>query len=265
MNILKFFIHSFKSKVHVNEEQERLAKQRALLVNLTTYINVCVSANMLSRALSTIFVYRNRGKKPQGQQKPSHNIITIDLYNILLHGYAGKGSFERCQELFKLIHEDGLEFSEQTYAAIFECLGRVEPDAKNLQLIQQYISEAEQHGFSLNQIMDRSKFISDQRDIALDAIRRVYPDFSPVYVPPQLGYDNELLNNLNEQVIPVGAETESLVEKDYTIMKSKQGYSKEQLEQLAREQLQVELDGSITIKSIEKTKQFDNSEYCVSD
>lgn len=260
-------IRSFKSKIHVNEEQERLAKQRALLINLTTYINVCVSANMLSRALSTIFVYRSRGKKLQSQKdKPSNNIITIDLYNILLHGYAGKGSFERFQELFKFIHEDGLQFNEQTYAAIFECLGRVESDEKNVQLIEQYIKEAEQQGFSLSQIMDRSKFISDQRDIALDAIRRVQPDFTPVYVPPQLGYDNELLNDLNAQIVPVGTESEtSLAEEDCVIMKSKRGYSKEQLEQLAREQLQVELDGSITIKSIEKSKEFANSEYCVSD
>lgn len=222
---------------------------------------------MLSRALSTIFVYRSRGKKLQAQkEKPSNNIITIDLYNILLHGYAGKGSFERFQELFKFIHEDGLLFNEQTYAAIFECLGRVEPDAKNLQLIEHYIKEAEEQGFSLNQIMDRSKFISDQRDIALDAIRRIHPDFTPVYVPPQLGYNNELLNDLNAQVITVGTKSEtSLAEEDCVIMKSKRGYSKEQLEQLAREQLQVELDGSITIKSIEKSKEFANSEYCVSD
>ncbi|TDG46587.1 hypothetical protein AWZ03_007025 [Drosophila navojoa] len=248
----------FKSKVHISEEQERQAKQRALVINLTTYLNVCVSANMLNRALSTIFAYRSRAKKSY-QSTPGMNLITIDLYNILLHGYAGKGSFDRCQELCKLINDDGLAFSEQTYAAIFECLGRVEPNAQNQEFIEQYIAKAEQQGFSLNQIMDRSKFISDQRDIALDAIRRVRPNFTPVYVPPQLGYDNELLNDLNAQVQPVGAET---AQEESIIMRSKRGYTKTQLEQLAREQLQVELDGCITIKSIEKTKEFANAEYC---
>ncbi|EDV99133.1 DNA-directed RNA polymerase, mitochondrial [Drosophila grimshawi] len=254
----------FKSKVHVNEEQERMAKQRALIINLTTYLNVCVSANMLNRALSTIFAYRSRTKKSSVQHpKLSSNLITIDLYNILLHGYAGKGSFDRCQELFKLIHEDGLEFSEQTYAATFECLGRVESNAQNQQLIEQYIAEAEQQGYSLNQIMDRSKFVSDQRDIALDAIRRVRAEFMPVYVPPPLGYDNELLNDLNAQTLPVGATLEAdVTAEDCVIMNPKRGYSKTQLEQLAREQLQVELDGYITIKSIEKTKEFANAEYC---
>ncbi|EDV57302.1 uncharacterized protein Dere_GG24614 [Drosophila erecta] len=248
----------FKSKVHLNEEQERLAKQRALHINLNTYLNVCVSANMLNRALSTIIAYRGKVRKSTLPHF-SEGLITIDLYNILLHGYAGKGSFDRSQEVFKLIEEDGLSFNEQTYAAIFECLGRLEPDEKNQQLISKYVSQAEKEGLSLSQIMDKSKFVADQRDIALDAIRRLRPDFKPVYVPPQLGYNNELLDHLNEHVLPAGAKEEP-GKADYAIMNSKRGYTTAQLEQLAREQLKIELDGSITIKSIEKSKEFANYE-----
>jgi len=132
----------------VNEEQERLAKQRALHMNLNTYLNVCVSANMLNRALSTIIAYRGRVRKSTLPHM-SEGLITIDLYNILLHGYAAKGSFDRSQELFKLIEEDGLSFNEQSYAAIFECLGRLEPDEQNQQFIAKYIEQAEKEGFSL--------------------------------------------------------------------------------------------------------------------
>ncbi|XP_001356998.3 DNA-directed RNA polymerase, mitochondrial [Drosophila pseudoobscura] len=252
----------FKSKVHVNEEQERLSKQRALQINLHTYLNVCVSANMLSRALSTIIAYRSRIKK-SSSPRLTEGLLTIDLYNILLHGYAGKGSFERFEDIFKLLEEDGLTFNEQTYAAIFECLGRLEPDEQNQQKLTQYISQAEDDGFTLNQIMDKSKFVADQRDIALDALRRIRPNFTPVYVPPLLGYDNELLNHLNDHVLPVGTDTEArTTDADCSIMNSKRGYSKAKLEQLARDQLKVELDGCITIKSIEKTKEFANADKC---
>ncbi|XP_068140133.1 DNA-directed RNA polymerase, mitochondrial [Drosophila tropicalis] len=245
----------FKSNVHANAEQERLAKQKALHINLTTYLNVCVSANMLNRALSTIVVYRNRSKKGMNTQSQS-NLITIELYNILLHGYAGKGSFDRCQDLFKYISEDNLKFNEQTYAAIFECLGRLESDDENVKTIEKYIKKAEDQGFSLDQIMDRSKFVSDQRDIALDAIQRVRPEYKPVYAQPVLGYDNELLNHLND------IELKGKTKEDYAIMNPKSGYTKDQLQQLAREQLKVELDGCITIKSIEKSKEFANAEKC---
>lgn len=256
--------YRFKSKVHHNEQQERLAKERALRLNLTTYLNVCVSVGLQNRGLSTLLTYRQRAQK----HNSTNNLITIDLYNILLHGYAEKGSFERFRDIFALIEEDGLRFNEQTFAAIFECLGRLESSADNIEKIQKYIKKAEGMGLTLNDIMDKSKFIADQRDIALDAIQRVLPDFQPVYTPPVLEYNNPLVNSLNEKVLPADYDVANLANADKIegseIMNSKLGYSKQQLEDMAREQLQIELDGCITIKSIEKTKEFSNAEHCVS-
>ena len=196
-------------------------------------------------------------------------MITIDLYNILLHGFAEKGSFERFRDIFDLIEEDGLKFNQQTFAAIFECLGRLESSPDNTYLIQNYVNKSEEMGFSLNEIMDKSKFVADQRDIALDAIQRVHPDFKPLYSPPILEYNNPLLNNLNEKILPpdkdiVNVNDLSSQIDGSEIMYSKLGYNKAQLEEMAREQLQIELDGCITIKSIEKSKEFSNAEYCVS-
>ncbi|KNC31315.1 hypothetical protein FF38_14279 [Lucilia cuprina] len=253
----------FKSKVHHNELQERLAKERALRLNLTTYLNVCVSVGLQNRGLSTLLTYRQRAQK----HSATNNLITIDLYNILLHGYAEKGSFERFRDIFNLIEEDGLKFNEQTFAAIFECLGRLEMSPDNTEKIKMYIKKAEDMGLTLNQIMDKSKFIADQRDIALDAIQRVLPEFEPVYTPPVLEYNNPLLNKLNEKVLSADEKVfDNKASKDTIdgseIMNSKLGYNKQQLEEMAREQLKIELDGCITIKSIEKSKEFSNAEHC---
>lgn len=239
-----------------------MAKERALRLNLTTYLNVCVSVGLQNRGLSTLLTYRLRARK----HSTSNNYITIDLYNILLHGYAEKGSFDRFRDVFALIEEDGLKFNEQTFAAIFECLGRSEMTSDNIQEIQKYIKKAEEMNLGLNQIMDKSKFLADQRDIALDAIQHVIPDFEPIYTPPLLEYNNPLLNNLNERVLPAN---EPVFDKKESIdgseiMNSKLGYNKEQLGKMAKEQLKIELDGCITIKSIEKSKEFLNTEYCVS-
>ncbi|XP_005175249.2 DNA-directed RNA polymerase, mitochondrial [Musca domestica] len=252
----------FKSKIHLNETQERLAKERALRLNLNTYLNVCVSVGLLNRALSTLLTYRQKALK----NNSANSLITIDLYNILLHGYAEKGNFERFRDIFQLIGEDGLQFNTQTFAAIFECLGRLEASEANILNIRKAIKKAEQMGFTLSEIMDKSYFIADQRDIALDAIQRVLPDFQPVYTPPVLEYNNNLLNNFNDQIHPthdmaVNTNSQQKVPGS-EIMNSKLGYSKEQLEEMAREQLRIELEGSITIKSIEKTKEFDNTDFC---
>lgn len=260
-----FVVTRFKSKIHPSELQQRLAKERALRLNLTTYLNVCVSVGLLNRGLSTLLTYRQRAKKHNN----ANSFITIDLYNILLHGFADTGSFESFRNIFALIEEDGLRFNEQTFAAIFECLGRLEGSEKNVAKIQQYIDKANEMGFTLHDIMDKSKFIDDQRDIALDAIKRILPDFEPQYTPPVLEYNNELLNSLNKNVLPASEDNINIKSEDgkatgSEIMNSKKGYTKEMLEQMAREQLQVELNGSITIKSIEKSKEFENAVYCVS-
>lgn len=244
--------------------QERLAKERAVRLNLNTYLNVCVSVGLLNHGLSTILTYRQKSVK----NNASNKLITIDLYNILLHGYAEKGNFERFQTIFRLIEEDGLSFNVQTFAAIFECLGRLESSDDNITKIQKAIKDAEEMGFTLDDIMDKSYFVADQRDIALDAIQRVLPEFQPNYTPPILNYNNELLNVLDRDVLPTSDLTNNTNVgkkiKGSEIMNSKLGYSKEQLEEMAREQLKIELDGSITIKSIEKCKEFENAEFCVS-
>ncbi|XP_075153749.1 mitochondrial RNA polymerase [Haematobia irritans] len=252
----------YKSKIHNSESEERLAKERALRLNLTTYLNVCVSVGLLNRGLSTVLNYRQKALKHNMESK----LITIDLYNILLHGYAEKGNFERFLDIFRLIEEDGLSFNAQTFASIFECLGRLESSDDNTIKIKKAIKKAEQMGFSLHEIMDKSYFIADQRDIALDAIQRVIPDFEPIYTPPVLTYNNELLNEFNNKVLPpndnnANMESDPKIEGS-EIMNSKMGYNKINLTDMAQEQLRIELEGSITIKSIEKSKEFANTELC---
>uniref|UniRef100_W8B9K7 DNA-directed RNA polymerase n=2 Tax=Ceratitis capitata TaxID=7213 RepID=W8B9K7_CERCA len=250
----------FKSKIHNSEEQERLSKEKALRVNLESYVKVCVSAGMVHRGISTLLAYRQRAKKKSENQ----TLITIDFYNILLHGLAEKGSFERFNDIFNLIEEDKLSFNEQTFAAIFECLGRVETSEENIQQIKKYKEMAQDIGITLNQIMDRSMFTADQRDIALDAIRRIEPDFTPIYTPPVINYNNNLLNDLNESILPMDDISSNKVSSQTirNVMQHKRAYSKAELEKMAREQLKIELDGSITIKSIESSSEFSNAEFC---
>lgn len=263
----------FKSRSYTTEEQERLAKQLSLRVSLKTYLNVCVSNGMMNRAHSTILAYRQRANRWQASNA---KLITIDFYNILLHGFAEAGNYSRFKDILLIIEEDKLAFNEQTFAAMFECLGRQESSEENSTEIRKYIKKAEEmvflfhlyqnfrvvshmnafciKNFSLNQIMDRSKFIADQRTITLKAIQRIHPSFQPEYTCPELKYSNVLLNHLNEKYHKDNNEVKSFQTK----------YTKEQLEQWARDQLKIELDGFITIKSIEKSLKYENTELCVS-
>lgn len=56
---------------------------------------------------------------------------------------------------------------------------------------------------TLNDIMADTKFVGDQREIVLGAIRMLQPDFVPVYKPPATYYENVLMDQLNEHLRPL--------------------------------------------------------------
>lgn len=51
--------------------------------------------------------------------------------------------------------------------------------------------------------MDEAKFVADQREVVLEAIRRIEPTFQPVYTAPEAYYKNRLVADLNENVLPI--------------------------------------------------------------
>lgn len=58
-------------------------------------------------------------------------------------------------------------------------------------------------GIGLNDIINYSKFTSNKRDIVLKQIQRIDPEFKAIYTPPQLMYNNCLLDSLNKNIQPI--------------------------------------------------------------
>uniref|UniRef100_A0A1L8DGQ1 DNA-directed RNA polymerase n=2 Tax=Nyssomyia neivai TaxID=330878 RepID=A0A1L8DGQ1_9DIPT len=228
----------FKSRHHVNSEQEQLAKQKCLFTNISAYLELCVASGMLNRGLSTFLNYRNRWKR----FKITRN-FDIRLYNILLQGYAEKGNVVKVMDIMNILKMDGVEMNVQTFACIIEAIGRQVPDMDNTKLLQKILKEAATHGISLNDIMDKSKFLGDQREIVLDTIHRLEPNFQPSYTPPQFTYSNNLLNSLNTNVPPIDEPLHlpPIPPEKY-----------EEMRKVMQEQLDHELRGYVTVKNIEK-------------
>ncbi|XP_055386040.1 DNA-directed RNA polymerase, mitochondrial [Condylostylus longicornis] len=242
----------FNARYHKSLEQEKLAKYNSILINLSTYINICVSNGMLSRAFSTLLFYRERCKKLEiCDQKKS---IPIDFFNILMHGYAKKGELNKIENLLQILNEDGVEINHQTFASIFECIGRLDKSNDNNILITKYSDKAKEKGFSINDIVDKSNFQYDELEIVLDAIRRIDHNFKPIFTPPNMQYSNVLLNSLNNK-----RENHNLGSENPNSSIT-YNYSNEELHKFAKEQLSAELGGIINIKSIEASQDFPNSE-----
>ncbi|XP_058819091.1 DNA-directed RNA polymerase, mitochondrial [Topomyia yanbarensis] len=244
--------HARKSKTKKADEkkhnekspEELLARQKSFHITLTAYLDICLASGMINRAYATVLNYRCKRNRQD---------ISIDIYNMLLHGYAEKGNILKIKDILKIINEDGIDPNPQTYAAIFECLGRLETTAELKTEVNAYLMEAEAKGINMNDILDCSKFTTDQRETVLSIFHEINPEFCPRYTPPALNYDNHLLNPLNEHVKPIGASSGfDNSDAGSEIMNSKAGFTREELEQLAREQIEMELKGHLTVKSIQK-------------
>lgn len=196
----------FVGKYHKSAEHEQLGRQKALFQNLSAYLDVCVSNEMITRGLNTLINYRMRCKKTEHRL----NVINIELYNVLLKGYAAKGNFEKVRHIMSILREDAIAANHQTYAAVLECLMRAKTESKSHEektklqkLMQDYRQQASADGITINDIITKSQLVRDQREILLSAMRSLDPTFIPLYTPPPTFYNNVLLNELNIGVQPL--------------------------------------------------------------
>lgn len=234
----------FCSKYYKTSEIESLARQRSFQMTLNAYLDICITTGMVNRAYATTLNYRHKRKRRE---------FDVGTYNQLIHAYAGKGNFTRVKEIVRVMGEDTIVANAQTYAGILECLGRLEPTEEVLRQAKLFVDEAHRAGYSMNAILDQSKFAYDQRDVVLTLCRRLEPDYCPEYRAPILTYNNHLLNALNANVLPIGRQPPvDEVCAGSEIMTSKAGFRREELQQMAQQQVDLELSGYLTVKSIEK-------------
>lgn len=103
------------------EELEKQGKQESLRRNLHAYLDVCVNCGMMSQAFLTLVYYRNRGKRIEVLPV----VADVALFNTVLHGFASIGNLNKVKETLQIIAEDSIQPTPQTYAAVFECVGRM--------------------------------------------------------------------------------------------------------------------------------------------
>ncbi|EAT46999.1 AAEL001847-PA [Aedes aegypti] len=235
----------FDSKNYKSSEMELLARHKSFHVTLHAYLDICLSSGMINRAYATVLNYRHKRKR---------KVTDVEIYNILMHGYAEKGIILKIKDILKILKEDNIEPNPQTYAAIFECLGRMETTEDVEKDARTYLEEAEAKGYTMDTVLNQSKFVRDQRETVLNLFNQLKPGFRPVYTPPKLLYGNHLLNSLNEYVRPIDttAANEKDVQVGTEIMNPKAGFTRDQLEKFSKAQVELELKGHLTVKSIQK-------------
>ncbi|XP_030074244.1 DNA-directed RNA polymerase, mitochondrial isoform X1 [Microcaecilia unicolor] len=164
-------------------------------------------------------------------------LLSVKMYNTLMHGWAKKGSMSQIVKLFVMLEEAGLKPSLGSYAAALECMGRVAATAK---IIQRIVQQLEEDGFRLEELFQNYPHQQDEREMVLKAIWCVRPDFQPPPQPQAHVCSSPLLRDFYI--------------KDQPVSYPKLDFSLQDLRQRFHRQLEIEKANSITIESIEAIK-----------
>lgn len=61
---------------------------------------------------------------------------------MVLNGFATTGNLSKMTEVLRLVKERDIKLNAQSYAALFECVGRLKETDENLKLLRKYQNEA---------------------------------------------------------------------------------------------------------------------------
>lgn len=161
---------------------------------------------------------------------------------------------DNTKQLLSNMSEDGVEANPQTFAAVFECIERSTAGDK-MELLEYYKEQMKQKNITLNDLLNKTKFMYDQRKLVLQAIHRIQPDFQPQYTTPVLDYNCPLLDKI----------TLDQVENRQGLLTSPaEGLlSMEEMIQKGKEQLNIEIKGEVKIQNIGvKDEQSESVKFC---
>ncbi|KAK7803884.1 hypothetical protein U0070_020101 [Myodes glareolus] len=163
-------------------------------------------------------------------------LLTLDMYNTVMLGWARKGSFKEMVYVFIMLKDAGLSPDLWSYAAALLCMGRRDQD---VHIIQKCLKQMMEDGFQPQQLFTDLALTGEERAALLRAVVKAEPAFSP---PPQA---------------PSPANTSTLLREIYAKQNGPKSYPKlhlplETLQDLFSQQLHVELSANVSVQSVEK-------------
>lgn len=189
-----------KAKKPKLEKAKPLSYDERLGVNLLAFISTCTSIDLKYRAFRMLQHF---------SQRRNQN-FDIQLYTNVLHAYAAEHDWPKVHAVCLMLQQNGIAFTPQVYAAICECIGRSPATTENQKILRRYVDQAAAQQITLNDILDKSQFVVDQREMVFAALKRIQPDFQPKYTEPELNYVNPMLKRLNRHIAPVENEVNNV-------------------------------------------------------
>lgn len=214
---------------HLWEDSEASAC-RDIQLSVRSHLEVCVFTGDIERA--------HRFLVSQHKVVSRRKHLNTDIYNIMMRVWAKNGKLNQIGRIFILLEEASLKPNLASYCAVLECMGRI-PECSP-RLVTRCLSEMEKSGLSVDDLFSQCVFQQDERDMVLRAVRDVLPDYQPKFSATE-----------SQCTLP-------LVQDFYTQRADhrypKLDFTREELQERFKQQLNVEQACRITIDSVEAAK-----------
>lgn len=194
---------------------------------LRTFFECCVCTGQLPLAHHMLVTHHNNQDKQQ--------VLTLDMYNMVLLGWARKGSFRELVYVFIMLKDAGLSPDLHSYAAALQCMGRRDQDAHT---IQRCLKRMAEEGFQPQLLF--TNLVLEEEDRA--ALLRAVVKGEPAFCPP-----SQASNLVNTPVL-----LKDFYSKEGPVSYSKLHLPLDTLQDLFYQQLHVELSSSVSVQSVEE-------------
>ncbi|NXK29517.1 RPOM protein, partial [Arenaria interpres] len=164
-------------------------------------------------------------------------LLNVNAYNVVMRSWARKGRLQRINRLFSMLESVGLRPSLDSYAAVLECMGRIRSSAK---AVHRCVQQMKSDGFHVDELFQKCLFEEDEKEEVLRAIRVLHPNYQLPPPPKPQTCKSSLLQDFYSE--------------EKMVSYPKLDFSVQELQERFQQQLQMELDNTITIKSVEATR-----------
>nr|XP_055200034.1 DNA-directed RNA polymerase, mitochondrial isoform X2 [Nyctereutes procyonoides] len=198
---------------------------------LLAFLDCCLRTGHLPLAHHVLVTHHGRARQQQQ--------LTLAMYNVVLLGWARKGSYKELLYVFFMVKDAGLTPDLLSYAAALQCMGRLDQSTTT---IQRCLDQMGQDGLKLQELFTSVPLCQEERALVLRAVRKVQPTFRPPpppQCPPQVN-TSPLLREIYATSDPVSY--------------PKLHLPLEKLQSLFQEQLRVEMATTVPVESVEKAR-----------
>lgn len=226
--------------VHRKRNIDRMYMSMHFKQTILPYLHACVNSTMTDRAFSTVNWYNFKN----GMFDNCDASMIRDVCNVLLKGYALENRLNGLHEVFKVMRHFDVQPDLKSYAWYLYILSK----NNRIKLATNVIAKMEHDGLVLSDMFCQSNLNLDQRFVVQKFIHKF---------KPQLAFTDLQVNN--EPGCEIVKDLYDRPRSEYVPMKR---FDLTEFRSALDEQMEMEKQGRVTIKSVYETKATGQTQFC---